>query len=79
MSRKFQGLLGPKKELWDILQLVEKFSPEAQDMTSSIRDLPTVRYKFSHISFFLEICKEFKKTSKGLQNDPQRLKMVQRL
>ena len=42
--RKFQGLLGPKKELWDILQLVEKYCPEAQDMTSSIRDLPTVRY-----------------------------------
>lgn len=41
--RPKKGLLGPKKELWDILQLVEKFSPEAQDMTSSIRDLPTVR------------------------------------
>lgn len=38
-----QGLLGPKKELWDILQLVEKYCPEAQDITSSIRDLPTVR------------------------------------
>ncbi|XP_051175237.1 RUN and FYVE domain-containing protein 2 isoform X1 [Leptopilina boulardi] len=41
--RPKKGLLGPKKELWDILQVVEKFSPEAQDMTSSIRDLPTVR------------------------------------
>ncbi|XP_033214289.1 RUN and FYVE domain-containing protein 2-like isoform X2 [Belonocnema kinseyi] len=41
--RPKKGLLGPKKELWDILQLVEKYSPEAQDMTSSIRDLPTVR------------------------------------
>lgn len=41
---RFQGLLGPKKELWDILQLVEKYCPEAQDITSSIRDLPTVRY-----------------------------------
>lgn len=42
-SLRFQGLLGPKKELWDILQLVEKYCPEAQDITSSIRDLPTVR------------------------------------
>ncbi|XP_008206018.1 protein RUFY3 isoform X2 [Nasonia vitripennis] len=41
--RPKKGLLGPKKELWDILQLVEKYCPEAQDMTSSIRDLPTVR------------------------------------
>lgn len=41
---RFQGLLGPKKELWDILQLVEKYCSEAQDITSSIRDLPTVRY-----------------------------------
>ena len=38
-----QGLLGPKKELWDILQTVEKYASEAQDITASIRDLPTVR------------------------------------
>ncbi|EEB18736.1 RUN and FYVE domain-containing protein, putative [Pediculus humanus corporis] len=37
-----KGLLGPKKELWDILQLVEKFTPEAHDITTSVRDLPTV-------------------------------------
>ncbi|KAK2583263.1 hypothetical protein KPH14_009273 [Odynerus spinipes] len=41
--RPKKGLLGPKKELWDILQLVEKYCPEALDITSSIRDLPTVR------------------------------------
>ncbi|XP_011302042.1 RUN and FYVE domain-containing protein 2 isoform X2 [Fopius arisanus] len=41
--RPKKGLLGPKKELWDILQLVEKYCPEAQDITSSIRHLPTVR------------------------------------
>ncbi|KAK0157773.1 hypothetical protein PV328_011471 [Microctonus aethiopoides] len=41
--RPKKGLLGPKKELWDILQLVEKYCTEAQDITSSIRDLPTVR------------------------------------
>ncbi|CAL8075985.1 unnamed protein product [Orchesella dallaii] len=37
-----KGLLGPKKELWDVLQLVERCTQEAQDITSSIRDLPTV-------------------------------------
>jgi hypothetical protein len=41
--RTIQGLLGPKKELWDVLQLVEKCTNEAQDITSSIRDLPTVK------------------------------------
>ncbi|XP_013139671.1 PREDICTED: protein RUFY3 isoform X1 [Papilio polytes] len=38
-----KGLLGPKKELWDILQMVEKYSPEAADITASVRDLPTVK------------------------------------
>lgn len=38
-----QGLLGPKKELWDILQTVEKLTAEAQDITASVRDLPTVK------------------------------------
>lgn len=38
-----QGLLGPKKELWDVLTLVEKCTNDALDITSSIRDLPTVR------------------------------------
>ncbi|XP_037975588.2 RUN and FYVE domain-containing protein 2 isoform X1 [Plutella xylostella] len=38
-----KGLLGPKKELWDILQMVQKFSPEAADITASVRDLPTVK------------------------------------
>ncbi|VVC87436.1 unnamed protein product [Leptidea sinapis] len=38
-----KGLLGPKKELWDILQMVEKYSVEAADITASVRDLPTVK------------------------------------
>lgn len=45
--RPKKGLLGPKKELWDILQMVEKYSPEAQDITASVRDLPTVRWALS--------------------------------
>lgn len=39
-----QGILGPKKELWDLFQMVEKWSYEAQDITASVRDLPTVKY-----------------------------------
>lgn len=46
-----QGILGPKKELWDLFQMVEKWSYEAQDITASVRDLPTVKYVED--SFFL--------------------------
>jgi len=38
-----KGLLGPKKELWDFLQLVEKKQCEAVDITASVRELPTVK------------------------------------
>ncbi|KAK7083958.1 RUN and FYVE domain-containing protein 1 [Halocaridina rubra] len=38
-----RGILGPKKELWDLFQMVEKWSYEAQDITSSVRNLPTVK------------------------------------
>ena len=38
-----QGLLGPKKELWDLLQKIEKLDGDAADITASVRDLPTVR------------------------------------
>jgi len=41
--RPKKGLLGPKKELWDILQIVEKLTNDAQELTNSIRDLPTVK------------------------------------
>nr|CAG4646952.1 EOG090X043H [Megafenestra aurita] len=41
--RPKKGLLGPKKELWDLLQTVEKSANEASDITASVRDLPTVR------------------------------------
>ena len=35
--------MGPKKELWDLLQKVETLDSDAQDITASVRDLPTVR------------------------------------
>ena len=41
-----KALIGPKKELWDLLQCVEKRHPEAVDITASVRDLPTVKYVY---------------------------------
>ncbi|XP_054710147.1 RUN and FYVE domain-containing protein 2-like [Uloborus diversus] len=38
-----KGLLGPKKELWNVLETVEKHMPEASDITASVRELPTVK------------------------------------
>ena len=43
MYNIMQGLLGPKKELWDLLQKIEKLDGDAADITASVRDLPTVR------------------------------------
>lgn len=53
--RPKKGLLGPKKELWDILQIVEKLDPEAQDITSSVRDLPTVRTHMGRARAWLRV------------------------
>ncbi|XP_026330197.1 RUN and FYVE domain-containing protein 2-like isoform X2 [Hyposmocoma kahamanoa] len=50
-----KGLLGPKKELWDILQMVEKYSPEAADITASVRDLPTVKTAMGRARAWLRI------------------------
>ena len=41
IDARLQGLLGPKKELWDLLQKVEKMDAEAVDITASVRDMPT--------------------------------------
>ncbi|GBM96198.1 RUN and FYVE domain-containing protein 2 [Araneus ventricosus] len=38
-----KGLLGPKKELWNVMEAVEKYMPEASDITSSVRELPSVK------------------------------------
>uniref|UniRef100_A0A0A9Z711 Protein RUFY3 n=1 Tax=Lygus hesperus TaxID=30085 RepID=A0A0A9Z711_LYGHE len=53
--RPKKGLLGPKKELWDILQVVEKLTTEAQDITSSVRDLPTVRTQMGRARAWLRL------------------------
>ncbi|XP_050296605.1 RUN and FYVE domain-containing protein 2 isoform X2 [Anthonomus grandis grandis] len=62
-----KGLLGPKKELWDILQQVEKYAPEAQDITSSVKNLPTVRTHMGRARAWLRIALMQKKLADYLK------------
>ncbi|XP_034485373.1 protein RUFY3 isoform X5 [Drosophila innubila] len=65
--RPKKGLLGPRKELWDLLQSVESYCPEAQDITASVRDLPTVRTHIGRARAWLRIALMQKKLSDYLQ------------
>uniref|UniRef100_A0A1B6KN59 RUN domain-containing protein n=1 Tax=Graphocephala atropunctata TaxID=36148 RepID=A0A1B6KN59_9HEMI len=65
--RPKKGLLGPKKELWDILQMVEKLAPEAQDITTSVRDLPTVRTHMGRARAWLRLALMQKKLADYLK------------
>ncbi|XP_014291704.1 RUN and FYVE domain-containing protein 2 isoform X2 [Halyomorpha halys] len=65
--RPKKGLLGPKKELWDLLQWVEKFTSEAQDITSSVRDLPTVRTQMGRARAWLRLALMQKKLADYLK------------
>uniref|UniRef100_A0AAG5CW90 RUN domain-containing protein n=1 Tax=Anopheles atroparvus TaxID=41427 RepID=A0AAG5CW90_ANOAO len=62
-----KGLLGPKKELWDILQSVERYCMEAFDITSSVRDLPTVRTHMGRARAWLRLALMQKKLADYLQ------------
>lgn len=62
-----KGLLGPKKELWDIMASVEKYAPEAQDITASIRDLPTVKTHIGRARAWLRLALMQKKLGDYLQ------------
>lgn len=62
-----KGLLGPKKELWDILQSVDKYCFEAHDITASVRDLPTVRTHMGRARAWLRIALMQKKLADYLQ------------
>ncbi|XP_060524952.1 RUN and FYVE domain-containing protein 2 isoform X2 [Cylas formicarius] len=65
--RPKKGLLGPKKELWDILQMVEKYTPEAQDITASVRDLPTVKTHMGRARAWLRLALMQKKLADYLK------------
>ncbi|XP_037941020.1 protein RUFY3 isoform X3 [Teleopsis dalmanni] len=66
--RPKKGLLGPRKELWDLLQSVENYCPEAQDITASVRDLPTVRTHIGRARAWLRIALMQKKLADYLQS-----------
>lgn len=59
--------MGPRKELWDLLQSVENYCPEAQDITASVRDLPTVRTHIGRARAWLRIALMQKKLADYLQ------------
>ncbi|XP_073816569.1 protein RUFY3 isoform X6 [Musca autumnalis] len=65
--RTKKGLLGPRKELWDLLQCVETYCPEAQDITASVRDLPTVRTHIGRARAWLRIALMQKKLADYFQ------------
>ncbi|XP_055912416.1 protein RUFY3 isoform X2 [Eupeodes corollae] len=65
--RPKKGLLGPRKELWDLLQSVENYCIEAQDITASVRDLPTVRTHIGRARAWLRIALMQKKLADYLQ------------
>lgn len=60
-------MLGPRKELWDLLQCVETYCPEAQDITASVRDLPTVRTHIGRARAWLRIALMQKKLADYFQ------------
>lgn len=62
-----KGLLGPKKELWDIMASVEKYAQEAQDITASIRDLPTVKTHIGRARAWLRMALMQKKLADYIQ------------
>ncbi|KAG8198944.1 hypothetical protein JTE90_015150 [Oedothorax gibbosus] len=58
-----KGLLGPKKELWNVLEAVEKYMPEASDITSSVRELPSVKTHLGRARAWLRLALMQKKLS----------------
>jgi RUN and FYVE domain-containing protein 1/2 len=63
-----KGLLGPKKELWDLMQSVEKYCPESGDITASVRDLPTVKTHIGRARAWLRLALMQKKLDHYLQS-----------
>nr|CAG4643860.1 EOG090X043H [Lepidurus arcticus] len=65
--RPKKGLLGPKKELWDLLQIIEKYCPDAADITASIRDLPSVKTHMGRARAWLRLALMQKKIADYLK------------
>lgn len=62
-----KGILGPKKEIWDILQCIEKHCSEAHDITTSVRELPSVKTPIGRARAWLRIALMQKKLADYLQ------------
>lgn len=39
-----KGLFETKKDLWNVIELVERVAPDASDITSSARQIPAIRW-----------------------------------
>ena len=49
-----RGLLRNKRDFWQVLEQVERFHPEASDMTKSVRQIPNIKCK--NIYKYLAFC-----------------------
>jgi len=38
-----KGILRDKRDFWDVLEQVEKYTHEAKDITTSVREMPNVK------------------------------------
>ncbi|KAK9884835.1 hypothetical protein WA026_009059 [Henosepilachna vigintioctopunctata] len=62
-----KSLLGLKKDLWDILLQIEKYVPEAQNITDSVKDLPNIKTQAGRARAWLRIALMQKKLTEYLK------------
>lgn len=62
-----KSILGPKRELWDILQQIEKFAPEAENITLSVKELPNIKTSIGRARAWLRIALMQKKLTDYLK------------
>ncbi|XP_045460055.1 RUN and FYVE domain-containing protein 2 [Harmonia axyridis] len=60
-------IIGPKKELWDILQQIHKYAPEAKDITISVKELPNIKTSIGRVRAWLRIALMQKKLTDYLK------------
>ena len=64
--------MGPKKDLWELLQILERAGsngdPEAMEITASIKDLPTVSTNVGRARAWLRIALMQKKLADFIRN-----------
>lgn len=62
-----KALIGTKKDVWDLLQSIEKHSSEAQNITTSVRDLPSIKTQLGRVRAWIRIAMMQKKLADYLQ------------